>query len=102
VSKVKVDKVDTDKRTISVHRTAFLDALKESFMLENVWLPKNADKLDPTESDGISEFYHQVCNSVRVYSEDKDEYNWIEGSKPDHYMFALGFMVLARKLLRSA
>jgi len=77
-------------KTISQIRTAFLDNVKENVLLRKILLPKNARK--------IPNYYDQMTNSVRVFDEDKEEYSWIHGSKPDHYMFATGYMLLAKRM----
>lgn len=96
----KDDIARSEKRSLSVDRTVFLDEVKESLSLERILFPMNADALEPIEKDGVSQFYHMINNSVRVFDEDKQVYRWIEGSRPDHYLFALGFLNLARKLVR--
>lgn len=78
-------------KTVSQMRTPFLDNVKESLLLKQVILPINAEN--------IKNFYPQMTSSTRIWDEDREEFVWTSGSKPDHYMFAFGYMLLARRLL---
>ncbi len=76
--------------TVSQIRTAFLDNVKESVLLQKFILPKNART--------IPNYYDQMTASVRVFDEEKERFNWEHGTLPDHFMFATGYMLLAKRL----
>jgi hypothetical protein len=77
-------------RTVSQIRTAFLDNVKESVLLTKFILPRNART--------IPNYYDQMTASVRVWDPDKERFNWEHGTLPDHFMFATGYMLLAKRL----
>lgn len=101
IQETKKDTIDAERRILTIDRTTSLDMLKEEIMLENILLPKNADILAPQLTNGISQFYNMLCNSVRLFDEEKQKYKWVEGNKPDHYQFAMNFMLTAKKILLS-
>ena len=80
--------------TVSQIRTAFLDNVKEYVMLKNFMLPKNIRT--------FPNYYDQMTASVRVWNEDKEVFTWEHGTVPDHYMFATGYMLLAKRLFMMA
>ena len=87
----RADKIDPKDKVVLAYRTGILDAVKEAILTKSIMLPK--------ESRNIEDFYSQMCASTRVYNEDKEMYEWQEGDKPDHYMFSMAFLLLARKIL---
>jgi hypothetical protein len=95
---VKVDSINIDNKLITVERTQAIDAVKEALSLQTILLPQNADKLLPVESNGFSEFYNQMNASTRILDE-KELYKWVEGDKPDHYMLAMVYMLIAKRLI---
>jgi hypothetical protein len=80
-----------ETRTISQIRTAFLDAVKEAVLIKSFSLPANART--------IPGYYNQMTSSVRRFDEEKEKYEWVHGNQPDHYMFATGYMLLAKRML---
>lgn len=76
--------------TVSQIRTAFLDNVKEAVQLKKFSLPKNIRS--------FPNYYDQMTSSVRVWNEDKERFNWEHGTLADHYMFATGYMLLAKRL----
>lgn len=84
----------TKGKVITVDRTAALDQAKESVVSRFLMLPANARTLP--------EVYDQVGNSVRVFDEHANQgrgaWRWVEGNRPDHYLHALSYMMLARSL----
>lgn len=87
----KKDTIDLNDKIINANRTVLLDRVKEEVMLKNILLPKNA-------SD-IEDFYPQMIASTRVFDEEKKVYNWEEGALDDHYMFSMGYIILAKRFL---
>jgi hypothetical protein len=80
--------------TVSQIRTAFLDNVKESVMLKKFILPQNIRS--------FPNYYDQMTSSVRVFNEEKERFDWVHGSLADHYMFATGYMLLAKRLFMMA
>lgn len=80
--------------TVSQIRTAFLDNVKEHVLLKKFTLPKNIRS--------FPNYYEQMTSSVRVFNEDKERFEWVHGATPDHYMFATGYMLLAKRLFMMA
>jgi len=80
--------------TVSQIRTSFLDNVKEHVLLKKFMLPKNIRS--------FPNYYDQMTSSVRVYDEDKERFNWEHGTLADHYMFATGYMLLAKRLFMMA
>jgi hypothetical protein len=80
--------------TVSQIRTSFLDNVKEHVLLKKFILPKNIRS--------FPNYYDQMTSSVRVYDEVKERFNWEHGSLADHYMFATGYMLLAKRLFMMA
>ena len=95
----KKDTIDIDKKIVTVDRTASLDAVKESIVTQSLILPKNARNIAPITSENVSEYYQNMTASTRVFDEEKQTYNWVEGSKPDHYFHAENYKSIAKKLL---
>jgi hypothetical protein len=81
---------DTNNLIISSGRTYTLDTLKEQILTKQIILPKNAKS--------IQSFYSQMMASTRIYNEKRQDYEWVE-SEPDHYMFAMAYLILARSTL---
>jgi len=83
--------LNAKEKIINSQRTTALDAIKEMLILKQIMLPKNAKS--------IKDFYDHMTASTRVFVEDKNEYIWTEGNKPDHYFTAMAYLILARKIL---
>ena len=82
------------KKVVTVDRTASIDQAKEAVESKFLMLPRDADN--------IPDLYAQVSASVRVFDEkanqERGAWKWQEGSKPDHYLHALNYLVIARGL----
>jgi hypothetical protein len=96
------DRVSTDTRTVTVDRTASLDAVKELVYTSNVLFPRNADRMIPLGPSGLSEFYEHMTASTRVYNEKRDAYEWVEGNAADHYFHAMNYLTIARRMIARA
>jgi hypothetical protein len=90
-SKIVRDIVDNRRRIISTDRTSLKDDARSLILSQICMLPKNANE--------IPDFYPQMTAAVRVLNDAKDAYAWEEGSNPDHYHSAFGFLTLCHKLL---
>jgi len=97
---VKSDRIDIMGKTITVQRTPAIDAVKEALLTNAIQYPINIIR------DGkCSNFIDQMTASVRVFNADKRSggqkgaYEWIEGNKPDHYLFATAYCLIARRLV---
>jgi len=92
----KRDIVDARAKMISVDRTAALDAVNEVVMLGKERLILPADAL------AIEGFEAQMLALTRVYDSDRNKgeggYVWA-GDDQDHFMHALGYMLLARRMV---
>jgi hypothetical protein len=90
----KRDVIHGPSKTITVDRTAALDNVKETLLLKNLELPKNARS--------ISDFYPQMCSSTRLFDKDANRgegaYVWNEWGQPDHFFHATGYCLIARRL----
>lgn len=86
--------VEKTRRIVNANRTASLDGIKEMLLTKTIILPQNARS--------IQDFYSHMTCSIRVYSEDKNRYDWVHGNAPDHYFHAFNYMLLARRLLMMA
>jgi hypothetical protein len=60
-------------------------------MIENIHLPKNAET--------VKDYYDHMQASTRIYREEREEYIWTEGTKPDHFFHAEAYAHMARRLL---
>lgn len=84
-----------DGKIVSVDRTSALDNVYEG-------LAKGALEL-PEAVKYVEDFYDHLKASTRIFNQDlkKGEggYEWVHGSKPDHYHHALGYMLMAGRLL---
>jgi hypothetical protein len=87
--------VDPDRKRVTRNRTVALDNVKEAILMKLIELPMDARSIEG--------FYPQMCASTRVYDEKarrgEGDYNWLEGSKADHFMHCVGYALIARKLL---
>jgi len=87
--------VDADRKRVTRNRTVALDNVKEAILMKLIELPSNARSIEG--------FYAQMCASTRVFDEKarkgEGDYNWVEGSKADHYHHCIGYALIARKLL---
>lgn len=89
-AETKEDKVNLEEKTITVNRTSALDNVKESILLKNMLLPKNAKD--------IPEYYEHMMASTRVLRKDGKTYVWVEVGA-DHLFHASGYELIARNLL---
>ena len=96
---VKKETINIDSRIITIDRTSSLDAVKELILTRGIELPRNADKLNPLTQEGISELFYQLCTSTRIYNQEKERYEWAEGSNPDHYFHGMNYMLIAKRIL---
>ncbi|MGE5848205.1 MAG: terminase gpA endonuclease subunit [Ignavibacteria bacterium] len=85
-------------QNVKISRTDSMDEIKEDLILKNILLPMNAR--------AIPKFYDQMKAPVRVFNKDKYKgqggYDWIEGSKADHYYLSMVYLKTAKKILASA
>lgn len=81
--------IKSDTRTISTNRTQILDASYAEYVDRQVQLPDNWRHIDR------GEFVKQLCASVRVFNEDKQRFEWVEGNAADHYRHADTYELLA-------
>lgn len=95
----KVDRVNVRDRVLYIDRTAAMDAVKESVLMKNILFPQGSDKKLPLGPDGFSEFFYQLTTSTRIFNEEKEQYEWKEGGKPDHFCHSLVYLLQARKIL---
>jgi hypothetical protein len=95
-AKGRHDQVSGD--VVTVDRTSALDNVKAAFATGGLGLPSNVDAVDG--------FYDQVEASTRIYDPDLNNgeggYRWVEGSRPDHYFHAVGYALIAARLLTMA
>jgi len=81
-------------KILTVDRTAAIDQAKEAVMSRYLALPANARD--------VPELYYQIGNSTRLFDQKANHglgaYHWVEGTRPDHYLLALTYMVLARNI----
>jgi hypothetical protein len=74
-----------------------LDAVKEAIVIKNIIYPANIG--------GEQEFIAQMTASTRVFNKDRKQfgkvgvYEWVEGSKADHYFLATAYCLIAKRLL---
>ena len=92
----KRDLPDGKAKVISVDRTVQLDAVNEAVML-------GKDRLIlPADAMNIEGFVEQMTALTRVYDEElyggEGGYVWA-GDEADHYMHAMGYMLLAKRLV---
>ena len=96
-SQGKKDSIDLQARTLTVQRTATLDAVKEGIALKTIMFPGNTINND--------EFIDHMTASTRVANKEmragrtKVTIDWVEGSKDDHWFLATGYCLIAKKLL---
>lgn len=83
---------------ITTDRTQALDNVKAAVSTKGLTLPKN--------SRSIIDFYDHMTASTRVFDEDANQgegsYNWIEGSRADHYFLAMAYMFMSGRILVQA
>ncbi len=82
------------RKVVTVDRTASIDQAKEAVQSRFLMLPRDAE--------GIPDLYEQVSAAVRVFDQDANQgrgaWKWQEGTKKDHYLHALNYLVLSRSL----
>ena len=83
---------------VTVDRTSALDNVKAAVTMKALILPVGAAN--------IPDYYDQMTASSRIYDEEAKNgegyYNWVEGSKADHYFHSTGYMLMAGRLLLMA
>lgn len=93
-SKGKRDMVSKE-HIVTVDRTIALDNVKAAYAMKALSLPMGMDKFE--------DFYEHTVASTRVFNPDgnggEGMYEWINGSKADHYFHATGYMLMAGRLL---
>lgn len=81
---------------LTTDRTQALDNVKAAVSTGGLFLPMNARH--------IKDYYAHMTASTRVFDEDANGgeggYNWIEGSKADHYFLSTAYMFMAGNLLK--
>lgn len=94
---VKNDMTDFAHKTVTVQRTPALDAVKESILTKAIVYPHNIS--------GEREYIEHMTASVRRLNTDRKSrggvsfYEWVEGSRADHYFLATGYCLIARRLI---
>jgi hypothetical protein len=83
--------VDPKAKIVSVDRTETIDKVKETFFKKELLLPRNIES--------VPEFCEHIMSSTRILNERTKEYQWVE-SGPDHLLHALGYALLAEKLIK--
>jgi hypothetical protein len=90
----KRDSVDLQARVATVDRTSTLDAVVEGLRLGTVKLPADVE--------AVGEFCDHLGALTRVYNPDANKgegaYEW-QGEGADHWFHALGYMMMARRLV---
>lgn len=89
-----VDRVDQKNKIVNLSRTPALDAVKEGLVVGQMILPMDIDS--------VPGFYDHLQAARRIYDEDRQEFVWVEGSRPDHYHHALVYLNTTRALVLSA
>jgi len=79
-----------EKKAVSNSRTQTLDLVKEYILMKNIIFPVNAKN--------IKDFYFQIMSSTRIYNEKRNCYDWVESGE-DHYLHALGYLIMAKRYL---
>ena len=92
------DTVNIKDKIISFNRNLLLDDVKESIITKRLILSKRTRHMKPQTTLQVSEYYDNMTASTRLYIEATGKYKWVE-TRPDHYMFAEGYTILARKML---
>lgn len=87
----KADTINIKEKTITASRLMAIDTMKESFVRQDVILPKNVESLE--------EYVNHMLAPVRAWDEEKEEYLW-ESNKADHFFFAETYCRLAEQVLK--
>jgi len=90
---VKRDIVDGAHKIITVERTQTIDAVKEALLTGELVLPREAEEMP--------ELREHLGALTRVYDERRGKYVWA-GDDPDHYLHAIAYMLVARRILAMA
>lgn len=83
-----------DKKEVRMNRTALLDYVRQSFELQQMILPMQAEFI----AEG--EYYSHLQASTRILEANEDNpeksrFVWKEGGRPDHFFLAEGYCVQA-------
>lgn len=93
-SATSFDKIEmrhvTDGKKARVNRTEILDAVAAKLREQRLLLPRDAR--------GVPDFYKHITALTRVFNEERQEYVWV-GARADHYLFALVYASVARRIL---
>lgn len=93
----KNDSIDFARKSVTVQRTPSLDAVKEALLLKQIIYPQNIK--------GNTEYINHMKASTRILNKEARQggqtgvYQWVEGSKDDHFFLATGYALIARRLL---
>lgn len=91
--------VNQKDHTVTTDRTTSIDMFKEEVVSKQIIHPKNADKILPIDKNGFSCYYNHIQSSTRKLNEKRNEYEWVEGNNPDHFLLASTYASIAKKLL---
>ena len=92
--------INNAERSVSVDRTAALDAVKNAFEERKLVLPLGAEGLDG------GEYFKQLQASTRILEWEGDDrgksrFTWVNG-KPNHYFLAEAYCLLAFEISRGS
>ena len=100
----KKNPVDIEAKKVHYDRNLLLDEVKANIVSEFIILPKNARTMTPLTDKGVSQYYDQLNAPTRVVEEvgrsKQKKYVWRE-TRADHYAFAEGYALLAKKIIAS-
>ena len=83
-------KINKTERKISVNHTAMLDDVFQHVLLRNFVFPHNVKNLES------GTFMNEVTSSVRI-----DDIWMTKNNRDDHFLFSLGYALLAETVMRS-
>jgi hypothetical protein len=90
----KADRVDKEKKIVTINRTSAMDGVKEGIQLGTIELPWDIET--------VPDFFNQMMAPTRLYDSDREEFVWNEGSKADHYFHSLVYLNITRALVLSS
>lgn len=86
----KAFKIDKTERKVSVNHTAMLDDVFQHILLRQFVFPHNVKTIEG------GAFLHEVTSSVRI-----DETWMTKNNRDDHFLFSIGYAILAETVMRS-
>jgi hypothetical protein len=86
------DKADPEMKKVGVNRCEVIDSTVLKIREQRLHLPRNAES--------IPDLFNHLTALTRIYNEERLEYEWI-GDKPDHYLFAMVYATVARRIMVS-